>query len=34
MDGELERLLARGDVAFVHARFARTGCFACGIERA
>jgi hypothetical protein len=34
MDSELERLLARGDVAFVHARFARTGCFACGIERA
>jgi hypothetical protein len=34
LEGELERLLARDDVDFVHARFARPGCFACRIERA
>jgi len=33
VDGELERLLARDDVAFVHVRFARPGCFAARIER-
>jgi hypothetical protein len=34
VEGELERLLARDDVAFVHVRFARPGCFACRIDRA
>jgi hypothetical protein len=34
VEGELERLLARDDVAFVQARFARPGCFACRIDRA
>jgi hypothetical protein len=33
MDGELERLLARSDVAFVHVRFARPGCFACRMDQ-
>jgi len=31
---EAARLLARPDVAFVHARFPVYGCFACRIERA
>ncbi len=30
----LSKLLARPEVEFVHARFARPGCFACRIERA
>ena len=30
----IERLLARPDVAFIHAHFARRGCFACRIDRA
>ena len=33
VDGELARLLGRDDVAFVHVRFARAGCFAVRIER-
>jgi uncharacterized protein DUF1203 len=33
IEGELERLLARDDVDFVHVRFARPGCFACRVER-
>jgi hypothetical protein len=31
MDGDLERLLERADVAMVHVRFARPGCYACAI---
>jgi uncharacterized protein DUF1203 len=34
MDDLLDSLLARPDVAFVHARNARPGCFACAIVRA
>jgi hypothetical protein len=34
LEAELAQLLARSDVDFVHARFARPGCFACRIERA
>jgi Protein of unknown function (DUF1203) len=34
MEGLLGKLLARDDVAFVHARNARPGCFACAIVRA
>jgi hypothetical protein len=34
LEPELDRLLARDDVDFVHVRFARPGCFACRIERA
>jgi hypothetical protein len=34
VDGEVDRLLARDDVAYVHVRFARTGCFACRVDRA
>jgi hypothetical protein len=33
LDGELDRLLARDDVDFVHVRFARAGCFAVCIVR-
>lgn len=33
MDEELARILGRDDVDFVHVRFARTGCFACRIDR-
>ena len=29
-----ERLLARGDVAYLHVHFARHGCFACRVDRA
>lgn len=34
LDADLAALLARDDVAYVHVRFARTGCFACRVERA
>ncbi len=30
----IERYLARDDVAYLHAHFARRGCFACRIDRA
>lgn len=33
LEPELERVLARGDVDFVHVRFAKPGCFACRIDR-
>jgi hypothetical protein len=33
MESLLDTLLARADVAFVHARNARPGCYACAIER-
>jgi hypothetical protein len=31
--GLVEQLLGRPEVAFLHVRFARAGCFACRIER-
>lgn len=34
VEGAIERLLSRADVAWIHVRFAKPGCFACRIERA
>ena len=34
VEGAIERLLSRDDVAWIHVRFAKPGCFACRIERA
>jgi hypothetical protein len=33
IEGTLDDLLAKPEVAFVHVRFARAGCFACLVER-
>jgi hypothetical protein len=34
VEGLIERLLGRPEVSYVHAHYARPGCFACRIDRA
>ena len=34
IEGLIERLFARGETDYLHAHFARYGCYACRIDRA